>query len=148
MGLEDYKILVVDDEPIVVNVIRSALQTYGQTVLAASSGKEAIELFKEHHASIAMVVTDVTMPNMTGPELAEQLLELRPDLRILFISGYCDELPASMRAFGCVSKPFQVSQLVSRIHDLLKDRHETGEHRYRGEQQRESAQALSESPGD
>jgi len=109
---DDAKVLVVDDEPTIRALLRCLLEQRGYGVLEAGSGEEGLELFQQHSTSIGLLITDVVMPGMKGPELASQLLELRPDLPVLYISGYCDEYKDSMRGFLCLSKPFAAEALV------------------------------------
>jgi CheY-like chemotaxis protein len=112
-------ILLVDDEPTVRSFLGPLLERNGYEVLVASGGKEAMDLFQEHRARIALLLTDVVMPEMSGTELAEQLIQMRPGLTVLFISGFCEEIPAGMQNFGCVSKPFTASDLLNRVNQVL-----------------------------
>src|SRR5438270_10816758 len=112
-------ILLVDDEPTVRSFLGPLLERNGYDVIVASGGKEALELFEEHHTRIALLLTDVLMPEMSGTELAEQLIRMRPGLTVLFISGFCEEIPAGMRKFGCVPKPFTASDLLGRVNQVL-----------------------------
>ena len=81
-------VLLVEDEPAVLRLIRRILEQEGYSVLAANSGAAALEKVEQHKGPIHLLVTDVVMPGMSGPELARQLTASRPDLKILYISGY------------------------------------------------------------
>jgi PAS domain S-box-containing protein len=81
-------ILLVEDEPQMLEVTKMMLQNQGYTVLATSRPKEAIRLAKQHKGKIDLLVTDVVMPSMSGKDLAKQLLSHYPDLKCLFMSGY------------------------------------------------------------
>jgi GAF domain-containing protein/nitrogen-specific signal transduction histidine kinase/ActR/RegA family two-component response regulator len=87
-------ILLVEDEGDVRALARDLLREQGYTVLEAATSTEAIEIGQRHRDPIHLLVTDVVMPRMSGRELAERLLALRPDLRVLYISGYPDDVLA------------------------------------------------------
>src|SRR5262249_17473333 len=84
-------ILLVEDEPAVRNLSRLVLQSCGYTVLEAQDGEEAVAVAQQYTGPIHVLVTDVVMPRMNGLQLAKQLAQSRPDVRILFMSGYTDE---------------------------------------------------------
>jgi PAS domain S-box-containing protein len=113
-------ILVVDDEPSVGGVTRRALERYGYRVLLVSSGAEALELARKAEP-IHLLLTDVVMPGMSGTALAGQLKELRPDLRLLFMSGYAaDETALSGAALdNFIQKPFTPESLARRVREIL-----------------------------
>src|SRR6266850_1046647 len=83
-------VLVVDDAAGLRELARRLLQRQGYTVLVAGNADEAFELF-ERNASIDVLLTDVVMPGVSGPELTRRLVERRPDLRVIYMSGYTDE---------------------------------------------------------
>ena len=87
------EILVVDDEPIVLNFTATLLRREGYAVAEADNGEEALFVFKQNQSSVKLLLTDVVMPETTGPELALDLLQLKPDLKILFMTACCDSLP-------------------------------------------------------
>ena len=84
-------VLVTEDEAQMRLLLRRCLASRGYTVLEASHGGEALEVVARHHGPIDLLVTDVVMPHMSGKELAQRLQADRPELRVLFISGYSDE---------------------------------------------------------
>src|SRR5665213_1654485 len=84
-------ILVVEDEDIVRDLLREVLETSGYTVLIANAPAQAIALSEQHAAEIHLLVTDVVMPGMDGPRLAALLVAQRPQMEVLFISGYPDK---------------------------------------------------------
>lgn len=84
-------ILLVEDEDIVRGLTRKILTQAGYNVLDAGSGEEAIRLWHTHAGPIDLLLTDVVMPEISGKEVADRLLELRPAIRELFMSGYTDE---------------------------------------------------------
>src|SRR5690606_19917745 len=83
-------VLLVEDELLVRNLAVDALRRHGYSVLAASTGLEALELVNQTPSDVELLVTDVVMPQMGGPQLAERLLQERPEMKVLFISGYSD----------------------------------------------------------
>jgi len=107
----------------VPGLLREALATAGFDVLAAKSGDEALERAGAG-PPLDLLVTDVVMPSMSGPELAQRLLQRQPDLRVLFISGYTsDELVnrvAFGSAFGFLQKPFSPAALIRKIQEVLR----------------------------
>jgi len=116
-------ILVVEDEAAVRELAKQILTMAGYTVLVASNGVEALGLCHERKGPLHLVLTDVIMPEMSGKELADRLVALRPDLRVLFMSGYPDE---SIFHHGVVQpgihfigKPFSPSDLTHAIRQML-----------------------------
>jgi two-component system cell cycle sensor histidine kinase/response regulator CckA len=113
-------ILVVEDESVVLELIRQALTRHGYTVLAAGDVQEALLLCEEHQGDIALLLTDVVMPGMSGPQLAEQILRMRSEIRVLYMSGYTDTaLKQNTPARALFQKPFTPSTLVRKVRDVL-----------------------------
>jgi PAS domain S-box-containing protein len=116
-------ILLVEDAQRVRAVVREILEMSGYSVLEAHHGAEAIELSNQHAGPIHLLVTDVVMPQMSGRELAQRLATLRPDLKVLYMSGYTDDaivrhgVLASGIAF--LSKPFTPDALALKVRELL-----------------------------
>jgi signal transduction histidine kinase/CheY-like chemotaxis protein len=115
-------ILLVEDEDALRLVVARMLAQAGYHVLDARAPSEALQLFDQHRSDISLLVTDVVMPEMSGPALAERLIEKRPDLRVLFVSGYNEDL-TSLSAPGRKSKflvkPFSSATLVATVHELF-----------------------------
>ncbi len=116
-------ILLVEDEDAVRVIVGAALRRHGFHVLEAATPRGACEIFREHAEDIALLLTDVIMPDMNGPALARRLTAERPGLRVLFISGYADVAPVdgSDPNVSFLSKPFEASVLVNRVCELLAD---------------------------
>ncbi|MCA1837442.1 MAG: response regulator [Actinobacteria bacterium] len=111
-------ILVVDDSTVVRDVTRKMLQQAGYTVLFASDGQSALKTSRQHPGAIDLLVTDVVMPGMAGQELAKRLVEDRPDIRVLFISGLVQE--GATRGGGAfLKKPYTEAELLDSVHKLL-----------------------------
>lgn len=117
-------ILLVDDDPHVLRVTRLMLERSEYTVLAASSGEEAIEQVTQHAGPIDLLLTDILMPKMTGPQLARHIQALRPGIRTLFASGYAECPPdgeATLHADERVLvKPFSIRALTEAIEEALQ----------------------------
>lgn len=111
-------ILVVDDEAIIREVVRTILESSSYQVVDVGNGNEALALLEQNHA-VDLLLTDVLMPDINGIELAKEAKRLRPDLPILFISGYWDKFEHSMRGFECVPKPFGPVELLSKVREVL-----------------------------
>jgi CheY-like chemotaxis protein len=113
-------ILLVDDEPMLRELIGEGLSTYGYQVLGASDGDQALELFRRKRGEIDLAVVDVVMPQMSGPVLCSQLLREQPDLKLLLMSGHApEELLDEAAVFPVIPKPFKVPALARRIRQLL-----------------------------
>jgi len=118
-------ILLVEDEAPVSMMMVKMLNRAGYRVLSATTPGEACVLFDQHGTDIDLLVTDVVMPEMNGPALAQRLITRRPDLCVLFVSGYSDAPPAGAAATGRVAylaKPFPSHDLVKAIGQLLTTR--------------------------
>ncbi len=83
-------ILIVEDEPAVRGLLRQVLSAAGYVLLEATDGEEGLRLCRQHRGRIDLLVTDVVMPRMRGPELARRAREIRPDLKVIFVSGYAE----------------------------------------------------------
>jgi signal transduction histidine kinase len=110
-------ILVVEDEPALLEVTRRILDENGYEVLAAAGGAEALRLADEHPGEIDVLLTDVVMPEMLGKEVAERLTAARPGVRVLFMSGYAQ--PVIELTGEIIDKPFTEAALLARLRALL-----------------------------
>ena len=119
-------ILIVEDEPAVRQMASRALRDYGYRVLEASHGREALEILERDDDRVRLLLTDVVMPEIDGPELARRAGSRRPDLPVLFMSGYTDDeivrrgLLEKEQPF--LQKPFTPEALSEHIERLLKGR--------------------------
>ena len=93
-------ILIVEDEEAVRKLVRRTLEQQGYQLLVAASGTEALELLRRHKRAVHLLITDVIMPKMGGRQLAEELKAVRPELQVLFISGYTEKLDRAHRRPG------------------------------------------------
>jgi CheY-like chemotaxis protein len=111
-----FRILVVDDEPTVVDLVHRSLVEAGYDVLLARSAIEALQVLLTIRPLVDAVLTDVRMPEMDGGQLAATLRQAHPNLPILFMSGY----PGGSNFAGpLLAKPFTPNQLLSAIGELL-----------------------------
>jgi two-component system, cell cycle sensor histidine kinase and response regulator CckA len=116
-------ILVVDDEDSLRTIVVDLLGQLGYQMLSAPSGAEALNLAREHPGKIDVLLCDVVMDGLPGPELAEQLVRERPELRVVFMSGFADSslAPDGVLQPGTVliQKPFTVKALSARLREIL-----------------------------
>ncbi len=117
-------VLLVEDEAGVRNVTREFLEANGYTVLEAGEGSEALLICERYQSPIDIMVTDVAMPGLTGPEVAQRARLLRPEMRIIFVSGFTDGallhhgIPEAKASF--LQKPFSLSALGSKLREVLR----------------------------
>lgn len=116
-------ILLVEDDPDAGALMVQALQSDGYTVLLAKDGVDGLELFKQHAASIALVITDLIMPKMKGRELYDHIRRLSPTVSFLFVSGYrADQLHQDLvmeKGVRFLEKPFDRDKLAATIRKIL-----------------------------
>jgi two-component system cell cycle sensor histidine kinase/response regulator CckA len=118
-------ILLVEDEDAVRTFAARALRNKGYTVLEANSGESALALLGKQSSPIDLLISDVVMPNMDGPTLVGRIREARPDLKIVFISGYAeDAFRKTMEQqddIAFLPKPFSLSQLAVKVKEVLRE---------------------------
>jgi signal transduction histidine kinase len=116
-------ILVVEDEESLRELAQLVLTDFGYKVLIATDGVEALRVAAQHKGDIALVVSDVVMPQMGGRELAEKLRALQPALKILFVSGYTDDAViqrgVSRDSFPFLQKPYTPTSLARKVREVL-----------------------------
>jgi CheY-like chemotaxis protein len=119
-------ILLVEDEDQVRHVAAAILRRYGYHVLDAHSGGDALLICEQHAAQIHLLLTDVIMQRMSGPTLAERLGRVRPDMKVLFMSGYTDRATLDQALLGSntafIQKPFTPERLAQKIREVLDAR--------------------------
>ncbi len=116
-------ILLVEDDDIVRDVTFTTLESYGYSVMAAANGEEALRIYKINKNKIDLVLTDIIMPLMSGKELAEILLKMKPDVKILLFSGYIEDSILDIKALDTdlnfIQKPYTHSELAKKIKEVL-----------------------------
>lgn len=116
------RVLIVEDEQVVRGLARRVLERYGYEVVEASGGAEALERLRE--GAFVVLVTDVIMPEMSGPQLVERARALHPSLPVLFMTGYAEEQLPGLTQDGCslIRKPFTPAALGERLALLIQGR--------------------------
>ncbi len=122
------RILFVDDEAVLVQVGKQMLEHLGYEVVARTSSIEALEAFCAKPKKFDLVITDQTMPNMTGTRLTKELLNIRPEIPIILCTGYSEAIsPKTAKTLGIkkiVTKPIALRELAETIRDVLKGKEE------------------------
>jgi two-component system cell cycle sensor histidine kinase/response regulator CckA len=113
------EILVVDDEPMVCTFMQRILENHGYRVSTAHNAADAMGILVNRNGDFRLLVTDVLMPNMTGPALASAAVRLFPELPVLYVSGYFDDDATCISAGACVPKPFTPAQFLSRVEAIV-----------------------------
>lgn len=118
------KILLVDDEDMIINETSKLLETLGYSVLVASSGKEAIKIYQENNGKIDLVILDIIMPEMGGGEVYDNLKRINPQIKVLLSSGYSiDSSATNILERGCngfIQKPFNLIQLSEKVREVVE----------------------------
>jgi two-component system cell cycle sensor histidine kinase/response regulator CckA len=119
-------VLLVEDDDDLREILTHALEGSGFHVLKPVTPEEAISIVKQYSGEIHIVITDVVMPQKSGPEIAKEIRALRPKIQVLFISGYLDD---RLEQFGiksqgnyCLQKPFSSEALISRVERILQSK--------------------------
>jgi two-component system, cell cycle sensor histidine kinase and response regulator CckA len=116
-------ILLVEDEEAVRSFAARALKLRGYNVLEAAGGEEALELVRQYRGVIHLLITDVVMPNMDGPTLVRAVKRLKPDMAVIFMSGYAEEAfrrhDEKAEDLHFLAKPFGLKQLAAKVKDVL-----------------------------
>ena len=119
----EVEVLVIDDEEMIRNFARSALERYGYRVLWAGDGQEGLRLFREKSHDVGLVLLDVNMPGMDGLETLDRMREIRPGVSVIVCSGFGDADVearfARTNIAGFFSKPFTIRQLVGKIKECM-----------------------------
>jgi CheY-like chemotaxis protein len=116
-------VLLVEDEAALRNLTTRILKNYGYAVLSAEHGGEALKICEQQEGRIDLLLTDVIMPKMNGRDLAERIKSLRPDIKVLYISGYTEDNIAHHgildMGINFLNKPFTPIGLAQKIRDTL-----------------------------
>jgi two-component system, cell cycle sensor histidine kinase and response regulator CckA len=115
-------ILVVDDEPVVLETVSDGLAAHGYQVLTAGGGDQALQIAQAHQGPIALALVDVVMPGLSGPEVAQRLHAARPDLKVLFMSGFSTEVVVVHGLDAgdpLLVKPFTLDTLGRKVREIL-----------------------------
>jgi two-component system cell cycle sensor histidine kinase/response regulator CckA len=116
-------ILVVDDDSGVLRLVATALQNAGYKILEATCGQDGLERFSEHRADIGLVLSDLSMPAMTGSEMIRHILRIAPGVRVMFMTATTEELnlPGEYcnNNFILLHKPFTIDGLIGGVEKSL-----------------------------
>jgi signal transduction histidine kinase len=114
-------LLLVEDEASVRVILRELLESFGYHVLDAANGVDAVRAAEEHAGTIDLLISDIVMPQMTGPELGQRLARGRPEMKVLLMSGYASAGPeaAAPGAGGFIAKPFTAETFLRRVREVL-----------------------------
>ena len=122
---ERWTVLLVEDEPILRDLMRRMLEKHDYRVLVAENGASAVDVARAQTEGIDLLITDIVMPGIDGFDVADQLTDIHPTLRVLFLTGYAadsvyvtDRLESDQRAV--LLKPFTQAALFDRIEDLFQ----------------------------
>jgi len=119
------RLLFVDDEDAILNMSRMLFGRLGYRVSTRSSSLEALELFRQNPERFDLIITDLTMPNLTGIKLAERILDIKPRMPIILCTGYNDKIPEegfeSLGFKALVHKPYTKLSLAKLIRKILDD---------------------------
>lgn len=116
-------ILVADDNPAVLSMLQVMLERLGYRVVTAKDGEEAFDLFEKEQQSINMLLFDVIMPKMNGCDAAFKIRGQRPDIPLLFLTGYKDELADEeferLGEYTMIPKPLSIAYLGQKVQEML-----------------------------
>jgi two-component system chemotaxis response regulator CheY len=112
-------ILVVDDEPAILALLRASLTRSGCFVITAANGGEALSAARRYRGRVDLLVTDFRMPGINGLELYRSMIAERPDIHVLFITGSAFDAPISGLGLPLMKKPFLPADFVNRVEQLL-----------------------------
>lgn len=117
-------VLIVEDQPQILKLVQKILERYGYDVLSAGTPAEALETCKTYQKDIHLLLSDVIMPDMNGHDLYEKISAIRPDIRVLFMSGHTEDAIVERgilhEAYAFIQKPFSVKILAGKVRDVLK----------------------------
>jgi CheY-like chemotaxis protein len=117
-------VLVVEDQDDVRRLAVLILRNLGYDVLEAGSGEQALSLAKNYHGTIRLMLTDVIMPGMNGWQLADQMADVRPEIKVVFMSGYTDRIMSKDgvldSSVAYLQKPFTADQLDMKVRQVLE----------------------------
>jgi CheY-like chemotaxis protein len=116
-------LLVVEDEPAILKILRKTLQGLGYAVIEAASGGEALAMAAQNKGPVHLLLTDVIMPEMNGRDLYTKIAALHPGIRVIFMSGYAADVfeqPGDGKGhFSFLQKPFSMQQLSGKVREVL-----------------------------
>jgi DNA-binding NtrC family response regulator len=116
-------ILVAEDDPMVRELAEAVLEEQGYRVMAAESGSHGLELLQMHPGTISLLFTDLIMPDMTGKALYERVVEMEPGIKVLYMSGYAENVITHHGVLdeqvAFIQKPFSIHELLATVREVL-----------------------------
>jgi two-component system cell cycle sensor histidine kinase/response regulator CckA len=112
-------VLLAEDEAPLRTLLQNILEKNGLNVLVAEDGQEALRIANEYRGTIHLLVSNVQMPHMTGPDLAKVLKQSRPELRVLLMSGYPQGLLVLDKSWDFLKKPFLAEAIIDKVQQML-----------------------------
>lgn len=116
-------VLAVDDSASICELVRQTLSSIGYSVLVAVNGEAAIKAAEQYDGEIHLLLTDLTLPRMTGQQIAQAVAAIRPGIKVMFMSGHHDEdervIEATKSGAVFLQKPFSINTLRDRVHGLF-----------------------------
>ena len=116
-------ILLVEDDKSLLEIGTTMLESFGYDVIATSSPNEAISLFEKNKEKIALLITDVIMPEMNGKQLVERIFKINDGIKVLFISGYTSDVieknDLERDGTNFIQKPFSLTELLKKVRTLI-----------------------------
>ncbi len=113
------QVLIAEDEPAIRSLLQKILKMWGYRTLVASNGKEALEVAEQHKGDVDLLLTDVTMPEMDGLELADKLTKKQPFVKVILMSGFSHMQIALRRGWKFIQKPFKPAVIKEAIEEAL-----------------------------
>lgn len=125
MSARTVTVLIVEDEEMLLELLKAVLEEHGYRVLTAKDGLEAIDVFSSHKDEITLVISDMGLPKLGGWDAFQKMREIRGDAKVILASGYFDyNLKAEMvkaGAFDFIQKPYDVNALIKTIQKLISE---------------------------
>jgi len=112
-------VLLIDDEKIIRMTSGEILEELGFEVITAGTGSEALDIFKSKQDQISVVILDMTLPDITGVELFNQMKKLPSDIKYLFTSGYRQDMINAGKNVAFIQKPYTIQELNSKLNELI-----------------------------
>jgi len=114
-------ILVVDDEPLILELVSAVLEDLRHAVVAVGNSRDALAVARERSAELRLLISDVTMPDMNGDELADAITEFCDSVAVLLMSGQPGDSQLADERDNCdfIKKPFSVTDLLSKVEEML-----------------------------
>ncbi len=118
--MESPAVLVVDDEALVRQLLRTVLENEGLVVLEACDGREGLEVFKCNQSRTDLVILDLNMPEMTGYDMQAELQIIDPDVKMIVVTGYMPDEERLVGVQEIISKPVQIPKMAKIVREILE----------------------------